>query len=225
VRDEREGKGKERERERERGRERERERKRKREKEKQRTNACDPALVEGGGSKEDVKDGEEHEKTVANVSKHHTKEKGKGDDGKGRRVCFLIASHSVHVDDVLEGSGERVCGLIGRWRSLVGEETQNGGCDCSCSIRATAEGVTDDIDGIRRDPSLSNQALSSDVVIKHVESVVDALFLEGVLLPLRRGNTSRNDVSEAWTKRKEKQREREVKRETLSWRMRMAERT
>ena len=121
---------------------------------------------------------------MTNISKHHTKEEGKGDDGKGRGICLLVASNSVHVNDVLEGRGERVCGLIRRWCSLVGEETQDGGCYRSCSIRATTEGITNGIDRVVRDPSLSDQTLSSNVVIKHVETVIDALFLESILLPL-----------------------------------------
>lgn len=57
---------------------------------------------------------QEHERSMAVVTEHHSKEEWEGDDSEGCRVSFHVTRDTVHVDDELEGEGDIVGLEVGR---------------------------------------------------------------------------------------------------------------
>lgn len=65
---------------------------------------------------------ESHKQAMSSITKHHSEEEWKANDGEGSRIHFTISSNSVGVHQVLETRSELV-GTIVRWRNLSSHHT------------------------------------------------------------------------------------------------------
>lgn len=55
----------------------------------------------------------EEDKAMSNIPEHHSEQEGEGDDGEVGRICLLIPSHAVGLDDLLGGSVKVVALVVG----------------------------------------------------------------------------------------------------------------
>jgi hypothetical protein len=56
---------------------------------------------------------------VANITKHHSEEKGEGDYGEDGRIHFLVHWDAVGIDYLLKGRSELVDLYVCRWLKCV----------------------------------------------------------------------------------------------------------
>lgn len=84
---------------------------------------------------------ERHQKTVACVAEHDSKQEGKGDDRVRGRVHFPVRSYAVGVDQVLESVRELAGVVVSRWILAGFHPVQDGRHGTSAALLKNANNV------------------------------------------------------------------------------------
>mmetsp|Transcript_4485 Transcript_4485/g.6724 ORF Transcript_4485/g.6724 Transcript_4485/m.6724 type:complete len:411 (+) Transcript_4485:159-1391(+) len=137
---------------------------------------------------------EQHECSMTEITKHHTKQKGERNDGKRCRIHFLIAGDTIRVYNILERLGKLVGLKIG-WRGLSClDHMEHRLNESTRALGGAGECILNVADVLVRHPTLCNEGGALYIIIKQIHSVVDCLFLEHTYTP--RINVGANGVDE-----------------------------
>ena len=134
-------------------------------------------------------DKEKHNTTVTDVTEHHTEQERESNNGENCGVNFLVATNTISINNLLMSPSVLVGPKVGRGGFLgVQNGLEHDGKGRATAVGGTVGSHAHNLQLVGSAPTLSNQGLSSQVVLKQVHGVVDALLLQnttppGVILP------------------------------------------
>mmetsp|Transcript_28541 Transcript_28541/g.67481 ORF Transcript_28541/g.67481 Transcript_28541/m.67481 type:complete len:523 (-) Transcript_28541:663-2231(-) len=129
-----------------------------------------------------------HDQPVSGIAEHDTEEEGEGDARKHSGVILLVVSNTVRFDERLEAVGKLVGPEVG-WGLLLGlESVEHSGNQRAAGLLGTLQRLLDTFLLALGAPPRGDKALVGEIVVEHVEGVVDGLVATHHVEPRREGH-------------------------------------